>query len=192
MRIVSGLLKGRKLISPEGTETRPTSDRARQAIFNILEHAPWAFNADGKNILDQALVLDAFAGTGALGIEALSRGAQDIVFFEKNPAALSACRDNIAQLKITELTHIIRTDATKIKARPEHVQPRNLIFLDPPYNKNLIIPCVQGLHDHAWLAASCLYVIETSSKTPENLPAELKTLDRRDYGAAAVFFLSSD
>ncbi len=185
MRIVGGALRGRGLISPDGMKTRPTSDRARQAIFNILEHASWA----GHDVLQEAQVLDAFAGTGALGLEALSRGAADAVFIEKDTQAIKACAENIRVLGVGDHATILRFDATQLPVCAPRVQ-RTLVFLDPPYEKALGALCLQSLVNAGWLAPKALCVFETSRKAPEAIPDRFTILDQRTYGAAQVFFLS--
>ena len=138
MRIVAGEWRGRTLIAPPGTETRPTADRVRQALFDILMHAPWA----GRSLIEDASVLDVFAGTGALGLEALSRGAGFCLFVETDPAARGAIRDNIEALgakgELFGRTRIHRRDATELGPRPAgDGAPFDLSFLDPPYAKSL-------------------------------------------------------
>jgi 16S rRNA (guanine966-N2)-methyltransferase len=186
MRIVGGAFRGRGLISPDGMKTRPTSDRARQAIFNILEHASWA----GPDVLDGAQVLDAFAGTGALGLEALSRGAADAVFIEKDTQAIKVCAENIRVLGLEDRATILRFDATNPGVCAPRAQ-RTLVFLDPPYDKGLGQSCLKSLVIQGWLAPKAICIFETSSKLPESIPEGFIVLDQRDYGAAKVYFLSA-
>src|SRR4051812_1734372 len=130
MRIVSGQFRGKPLVTPEGQGTRPTSDRARQAVFNILEHAGWS---EG---LGEARVIDLFAGSGALGFEALSRGAAFCLFVETDEAARGAIRDNVEALGLFGQTRVHRRDATDLGVRPGSAgAPFDLAFLDPPYRK---------------------------------------------------------
>ena len=127
MRIVSGRFRGKVLKTPEGSATRPTSDRARQAVFNILEHADWS------NGLAGARVIDLFAGSGALGLEALSRGAAFCLFVETDEAARGAIRHNIEAMGLFGATRVHRRDATDLGARPASAGPAfDLAFLDPP------------------------------------------------------------
>lgn len=184
LRVVGGEFRGRGLQTPPGLATRPTSDRARQAVFNILEHAGWAERA----LIDEARVLDAFAGTGAMGIEALSRGAQDAVFIEQDRAALQALKGNIATFGLGGRTQVIVQDATRLAQKPLHILPRTLVFLDPPYGKNLGTPCVAALQRGGWLAAGAVIVMEMAKKEPEPLPEGFDIKDTRDYGVARVTF----
>src|SRR5512139_1230648 len=132
MRIVSGEFRGKALKAPAGQATRPTSDRARQAIFNILEHAPWS-----KGVRE-ARVIDLFAGSGALGLEALSRGASFCLFVETDEAARGAIRENIEAMQLFGVTRVHRRDATDLGPRPASAgAPFDIAFLDPPYAKGL-------------------------------------------------------
>ncbi len=185
MRIVSGRFKGRTLLSPSGLATRPTSDRARQAIFNILEHASWRPFILPEN----AFVLDIFAGTGAFGLEALSRGATESIFIENNTAALAACRDNIDSFKVAAETKVLRIDATRLPPLPAGLPPRTLVFLDPPYGQNLGNTALQQLVEKSWLAPDAVCVQEMSRKAPESVPAGFTLADTRTYGIAEVRFL---
>src|SRR3989338_3717027 len=140
MRIVSGQYRGKAIVAPPGDATRPTSDRARQAVFNILEHAAWAPELHG------ARVIDMFAGSGALGLEALSRGAAFCLFVETDDAARGAIRENIDALGLFGATRIHRRDATDLGQRPASAgEPFDLAFLDPPYRKGLGERALQGL-----------------------------------------------
>src|SRR3954469_23808237 len=127
MRIVAGAWRGWKLVSPPGQTTRPTADRARQALFDMLLHAPWG----GREVIENTVVLDAFAGTGALGLEALSRGAARCVFMEADPAALRALRANVASCRADARCRIVAADVLTV-GRGE---PATLAFLDPPYGQ---------------------------------------------------------
>ncbi|MBX9749030.1 MAG: 16S rRNA (guanine(966)-N(2))-methyltransferase RsmD [Roseococcus sp.] len=182
MRIISGLFKGRKLIAPEGETVRPTSDRARQALFDMLWHAPWA----GREMVDGASVLDAFAGTGALGLEALSRGAARAAFIEKDRSALAALRANIANCKVTD-TQVIAGDATK---PPRPIQPATLVFLDPPYGAGLLAPALAALDAAGWFAPGAILCTELGQRdeVPE---ARFTTLDDRSHGKARLLILQA-
>src|SRR6185312_2262664 len=130
MRIVAGAWRGRALIAPPGLETRPTADRVRQALFDILMHAPWC----GRAVIEEARVLDVFAGTGAMGLEALSRGAASAVFVERSRAALAALRANIEACRVDDRCTILSVDALTIPAR----ERADIVFLDPPYGQDLV------------------------------------------------------
>lgn len=185
MRIVSGQFRGKTLASPSGLTTRPTSDRARQAVFNILEHASWRPYILPEN----AHVLDIFAGTGALGLEALSRGAADAVFIEQSTEALKALRQNIDSMKIGAQAQVLRMDAVRPAARPAQTAPRNLVFLDPPYGKNLGYAALHAFAAANWLAPDAVCVMEMAKKEPEPLPEGFTLTDTRHYGVAEVRFL---
>lgn len=181
MRIISGLWKGKKLIAPAGETVRPTSDRARQSLFDMLWHAPWG----GRELVDGALVLDAFAGTGALGLEALSRGAARAIFIEKDRAALAALRANIANCKAE--AQIIAGDATK---PPRPIQPATLAFLDPPYGAGLLAPALAALDAAGWFAPGAILCTELGQRdeVPET---RFTTLDDRSHGKARLLILQA-
>lgn len=184
MRIVSGAHRGRTLKTPPGDATRPTSDRARQAVFNILEHAPWAGDLHG------ARVIDLFAGSGALGFEAISRGAAFCLFVETDEAARGAIRENIDALGLFGATRIHRRDATDLGLKPASAgEPFDLAFLDPPYRKGLGEKALEGLAAGGWLKPGAIVVFERASDEPDVSPAGFESLDARDYGAARVQFL---
>ena len=130
MRIVAGAWRGRSLAAPSGTETRPTSDRMRQALFDMLLHAPWA----GRSVVEGASVLDVFAGTGALGLEALSRGAARAVFVERSRPALTALHANIAACRAGDRCAVLAIDALSVPVG----ERADIVFLDPPYGRGLI------------------------------------------------------
>ena len=158
MRIVAGAWRGRALAAPPGTETRPTADRVRQALFDILMHAPWW----GPDRMAGASVLDLFAGTGALGLEALSRGAAHALFVENAPAALRVLRANIAACRAEDRCAVLAADA---RALPKGA-PADLIFLDPPYHQDLVGLAMDGLRRSGRAAAGTLVVAETARDEP--------------------------
>lgn len=183
MRIISGRWKAKKLAAPAGEGTRPTSDRARQALFDMLWHAPWA----GRAAVEGAAVLDAFAGTGALGLEALSRGAARASFIEKDRAALAALRANIAACgaEAQAATQVIAGDATR---PPRPLQPASLVFLDPPYGAALLAPALEALDAAGWLAPGALISTELGAKDP--IPeTRFETLADRSHGKARLLIL---
>jgi 16S rRNA (guanine966-N2)-methyltransferase len=183
MRIVGGSHRGRRLVAPPGAAVRPTSDRAREALFDILSHG--AFAASGLPFADQP-VLDAFAGTGAFGLEALSRGAREAVFLENDREALAALRRNIADLGETARARVVATDAT----RPPRAADRcALAFLDPPYGGGLAAPALVALAVAGWLAPEALAVVEVGAREPFAPPSGFVPLDTRVYGAARLVFL---
>jgi 16S rRNA (guanine966-N2)-methyltransferase len=188
VRIVSGEFRGKALVTPTGDATRPTSDRARQAIFNILEHAAWSQGVRGRR------VIDLFAGSGALGFEALSRGADFCLFVETNEAARGAIRDNVENLGgLFGKTRVHRRDATDLGVKPGADGPAfDLVFLDPPYAKGFGEIALAKLAEGGWLAPGAVVVFERGvSEGALDVP-EFTVLDARDYGAARVNFLRFD
>jgi len=184
LRIVSGEFRGKALVAPSGDATRPTSDRARQAVFNILEHAAWSPG------LRDARVIDLFAGSGALGFEALSRGGAFCLFVETDEAARGAIRENVDALSLFGRTRVHRRDATDLGVRPGADGPAfDLAFLDPPYAKGLGEIALAKLAAGGWLAPDALIVFERGSDEPDFAVEGFEKLDARDYGAARVHFL---
>jgi 16S rRNA (guanine966-N2)-methyltransferase len=184
MRIVGGKFKGRALKAPDGRDTRPTSDRARESIFNVLAHADWAPPLEG------ARVIDAFAGSGALGIEAMSRGAAFCLFIETDSAARGAIRDNIEAFQLFGATRIHRRSATDLGAKPAGLgAPFDLVFMDPPYAYDLVPPALDQLIKGAWIAPAALIVAETGADEIAPITLGWNLLDERLYGAARVSFL---
>jgi 16S rRNA (guanine966-N2)-methyltransferase len=189
MRIVSGLYRGKPLATPPGETVRPTSDRARQAIFNILEHAPWSSGVRDRR------VIDLFAGSGALGLEALSRGAAYCLFVETDEAARGAIRDNIQAMDpkgvaLFGCTRVHRRDATDLGVRAGSAgAPFDLAFLDPPYRKGLGERALAELAEGGWLAAEATAVVEQAADEPEVEVPGYESLDSRRYGVARMRFL---
>ena len=185
MRIVAGAWKGRALQSPQGDTTRPTADRVRQALFDMLLHAPWG----GRDAIEGAHVLDVFAGTGALGLEALSRGAAFATFIEQDRAAVAALRVNIATLRAADRTVVLAGDALATKglaAAPSATlsrPPCALVFLDPPYGADLVPRALAHLTEGGWLAPGALIVAETARDDP---PLHVHPLAERTHGAARI------
>src|SRR5215470_256230 len=158
MRIVGGKHRGRRIAAPEGHDVRPTSDRAREALFNILEHGP--FTVDGTSPLIDARVLDVFAGSGALGLEALSRGAAHLTCIETSATARSILRTNAKTLGETARVTVVQADATK---PPTAAAPCSLAFLDPPYRSGLAAPALAALAARGWLADGAICMAEISA-----------------------------
>jgi 16S rRNA (guanine966-N2)-methyltransferase len=184
MRIVGGKFKGRAIKTPEGRTTRPTSDRARESIFNVLAHAEWAPPLEG------ARVIDAFAGSGALGLEAMSRGAAFCLFVETDSAARGCIRDNIEALHLFGTTRIHRRSAVDLGLKPAGLgQPFDLVFMDPPYGYDLVPPALEQLVRGEWIAPAALVVAETSAVEAAPVTPDWNLLDERVYGAARVSFL---
>jgi 16S rRNA (guanine966-N2)-methyltransferase len=183
MRIVSGRWKGKALIAPVGDATRPTSDRARQAVFNILEHAPWSPG------LRDARVLDLFAGTGALGLEALSRGAASCLFLDTDPAARAALMTNIETCSAQGITRVWKRDAACLDPMPPTANgPFDLVFADPPYGKGFDVAALTGLAK-GWLAVDGIIMLERGRGEGPLVTPDFEVVDTRDYGAAQVVSL---
>lgn len=190
MRIVAGSLRGRTLVAPPGPATRPTADRVRQALFDMLLHAPWARDpGTGRGALDGAIVLDAFAGTGALGLEALSRGAARATFLENGRDALAALRANLAALRVADRARIIPADATR---PPRADAPCSLLFLDPPYGADLTPRALTALRAAGWIAPGALACLEVGRDEPLLPPPEWTQVAERAHGAARVVVLRAD
>jgi len=177
MRIVGGDLRGRVLQAPAGLETRPTSEKVRQAIFNIL-----------PDLVDRE-VLDAFAGSGALGLEALSRGAEFVTFMEKSRTTAQVLKANIAKLGLEDRTRVVAGDALDLIKRPQAQRPYSLVFLDPPYKSDLAVRVATFLEKDHSLDSDAIVVIEHDREhvPPETLGSLLRT-DQRTYGDTMVSF----
>ncbi|GBQ35590.1 16S rRNA (guanine(966)-N(2))-methyltransferase RsmD [Komagataeibacter saccharivorans] len=180
MRIIAGECRGRSLHAPPGQTTRPTADRVRQALFDSLSHAPWA----GADMIRGARVLDGFAGTGALGLEALSRGAGAAIFVEQDRAALRALRENVTACGMSGRAVIRAMDMLRLPPC-DQVGPVDLVFLDPPYNRDLPARALAVLERGGWLRPSTLIVVETAATESLPVAAERLLLERR-HGAARL------
>jgi 16S rRNA (guanine966-N2)-methyltransferase len=188
MRITGGRLRGRQLAGPADARLRPTSDKARQALFNILVHNDFGFGFS----LEGARVADLFAGTGALGLEAISHGARYCLFIDDAAESRALTRKNVETLELTGATKIWRRDATQLGAMPVGSGgPFDLVFLDPPYRKNLVAPSLASLLTGNWLIPKALLVVETSEKEQLTLPAGFSSLNARIYGDTRVEFLAA-
>ena len=173
MRVVGGRLKGRGLASPSSREIRPTADRLRESLFNILMHAY-------RNPVDGARVLDLFAGTGALGIEAISRGAKFTLFVDNGAEARALLRNNVEALGLGGVTKVFRRDATDLGAA-HPVEPFSLVFLDPPYGKGLSEKALASLRDGGWLTPGAMLVLEEAKAARVVAPEGYEELERRAY-----------
>src|SRR3954447_25127078 len=173
MRIDAGSHKGVTLATPDGLDTRPTSDRARQAIFNIL--------MNGYDAVRDAKVLDVFAGSGAMGLEALSRGAERASFIEKDRGAAEAIKKNIAACREQPRAQLFTNDALKPPRVAANWGPASLVFLDPPYGKDLLAPALDALRDAGWFASEALVVAELHRKDAFAAPEGFEMLDDREY-----------
>ena len=183
MRIVAGRHRGRRLVAPKGQAVRPTGERAREALFDILSHGDFA--AAGIPFAGET-VLDAFAGTGAFGLEALSRGAAGAVFIEQDPEVRNALRRNIAALGEGDRAEIVPGDATR---PPRASRSCALVFLDPPYRSGLAAPALAALAAAGWLKPHGLAIVELAARERFTPPAGFGLVDERRYGAARLVFL---
>jgi len=181
MRVVGGRLKGRTLASPSSRDIRPTADRLRESLFNILVHAY-------DDPVVEARVLDLFAGTGALGIEAASRGAKFTLFVDNGAEARALLRNNVEALGLGGITKVYRRDATHLG--PAHpVEPFSLVFLDPPYGKVLADKALASLRDGGWLTPNALLVVEEAKAAAFVAPNGFQELERRVYDDTELVFL---
>jgi len=181
MRIVGGRLRGRALAAPKSHAVRPTADRLREALFNVLVHAY-------GDPVTSARVLDLFAGTGALGLEALSRGAQFALFVDDGAEARALIRENVAALGLGGASKIFRRDATRLGAA-HPLEPFTLAFLDPPYGQGLAEQALAGARAGGWLAAGALIVVEEAAKAGFAAPEGFEELERRRYDDTALIVL---
>jgi len=180
MRIVGGEYRGRALSGPRGMATRPTSDRLRETLFNILQHAYGLPRAETR-------VLDLFAGTGALGLEALSRGAAHALFVEAGAEARGLIRRNIEALGLTGRTRLFRRDATRLGAAGT-LAPFDLVFCDPPYRQGLGEAALASAAAGGWVASGALCVLEEAADAEIRLGAAFSVLDRREAGDTQLVF----
>lgn len=182
MRIIAGKFRGKQLLSPSDDSIRPTADRVRESVFNILA------SRIGPNF-DGLRVLDLFAGTGALGLEALSRGAAHVIFVDTGAEARGLIRDHIEAFGAGGVTKLLRRDATAL-GDAGTMGPVDLVFLDPPYGQGLGEQALASLRDGKWLKPETLIVLEESNDVPVNLPLGFTLEDRREYGAAAIHLIA--
>jgi 16S rRNA (guanine966-N2)-methyltransferase len=181
MRVVGGRLKGRNIASPASNAIRPTQDRLRESLFNILVHAY-------ANPIDGARVLDLFAGTGALGIEAVSRGAKFVLFMDNGAEARALLRNNVEALGLGGVTKVYRRDATNLG--PAHpMEPFSLVFLDPPYGKGLAGKALTSVREGGWLVPDALVVVEEATAAALAAPDGYDELERRTYDDTEFVFL---
>ncbi len=180
MRIISGNLKKKKLHTVRGMETRPTADRVRESIFNILLQR-----------VKKAVVLDLYAGTGALGIECLSRGAQSAVFIDIAKEALSVIKKNIQSCAVENQSKIVKWNIlNNLNSIKEHTPPFDLVFMDPPYDRDTIGKTLHNLHESRSLARGATIIVEHSDKEQiSDETAGYRISDRRKYGKTVVSFL---
>jgi len=188
VRIVGGKFRGKKLKTPEdgsrASALRPTSDRARESIFNILAHGKAAVDLDGIT------VADLYCGTGAMGLEAMSRGAGHGVFADRDPGHLKLARDNAASMGLWRECLMVGLDCTHLTVPPRAAKaPCGLVFLDPPYGHGMADPTLRGLLNNRWLTPDATVVVEIGAEEDLLGSRGFDVLDERTYGAAKVVFL---
>ena len=183
MRVVGGRLRSRAIAGPKSDAVRPTGDRLREAMFNILTHAY-------GDPVTGARVLDLFAGTGALGIEAISRGASHALFVDEGVEARALLRQNVETLGLGGVTRIFRRDASRLG--PAHpIEPFDLVFADPPYGQGLAEKALASARDGGWLKPQALVVVEEAADAGFTAPEGFEELERRQYDDTELIFLRS-
>ena len=183
LNIIAGKHRGKRIETKKDKKIRPTGSRTREAIFNILLHG----NFPGPDSpLIEGLVVDVFCGTGALGLEALSRGAHHVTFIDESSESIALARKNAAHCKEEENTIIIRSDSTSL---PKARQACSLAFLDPPYNSGLAVKSLKSLANQGWLKPDAVVVVELSGKEVLAVPENFIVLDERNYGNTRIVFL---
>jgi len=180
MRIIAGQHRGRRLQTPEGGDIRPTSDKVRQAVFNML---------GSRGLVNDAVVMDVFCGTGALGIEALSQGASFCYFFDKSKESVRITQNNVAMIDEGDNALIRQQDGLRLSERQDHEPSVSLVFLDPPYNQGLVEKTVPVLIDKGWLSENAYFVIETS-KQENIICSDLNIEQEKTYGDTKVYLAS--
>jgi 16S rRNA (guanine966-N2)-methyltransferase len=184
VRIVGGKHRGRALATPEGGALRPTSDRVRESIFNVLTQG--GRKLGGRDVVRDARVLDGYAGTGALGIEALSRGASAVTLMDNAEKSLMLCRANVAAIGEQSNIQVLAGDCL-IPVRA--AAGCGLIFLDPPYRSDAATPALLALTEAGWITAGAICVVELATAEKFDAPESFEVLDERTYGSTRVVFL---
>lgn len=187
LRIIAGKHRGRKIETKENKNIRPTGSKARGAIFNILAHG--SFGPGGQSPLIGQRVLDIFCGTGALGLEALSRGAAHATFVDQSNDSITLARKNALHFGEEGNTQFLRSDSTSLPPARSKVA---LAFMDPPYNSGLAVKSLASLHAQQWLVPGAVVVVETSAKEKLAVPEHYETFDEREYGNTKIIFLRYD
>lgn len=185
MHVISGKYRRRKIQSFDQKGIRPTTGMAREAIFNILSHGQ--FSDDERTIFDGCTVLDLFCGTGALGIEALSRGAERAIFIDKDPKHLDVARHNVEHVGAMQDAQFIRSDSSN---PPPAKMSCGLVFLDPPYESGLLVSTLQNLIKGGWLDTGSILVLEMQRNEKFHVPEGFNTLVDRHYGKTRIMLLS--
>ena len=184
LKIIAGKHRGRRIETKDSAKIRPTSGMARESIFNILMHG--AFRAEGQSPLIDGRVVDLFCGTGALGLEALSRGAAHVTFIDQSAESISLSRANAAHLGETENAQFIRSDSTQL---PRAARPCTLAFIDPPYRGGLAPKALASLDRQGWLEEGAIIIVELDAKEPFMPPEHFDLFDERKYGNSRIALL---
>ena len=184
LRVISGKYKGKKLFCEEEAEIRPTKEIAKEGLFSILDSDKFLKN--GERLLVGANVLDVFAGTGALAIEAISRGARSATLIDNNPQHIDVARKNISSIQEAENIKILKADATSL---PNSRERYDVVFIDPPYQGNLLIKALEQLATKAWFNPLAIVVCESSSKEKIEFSEHFEFLEERQYGKSKFTFL---
>jgi 16S rRNA (guanine966-N2)-methyltransferase len=182
VRIIGGKNKGRNLLMPQGSLIRPTSDRIRESIFNIL-------NSYLNGGFSGKVIADLFSGTGALGLEALSRGAQSAILVDKQSDAINLIKTNAEKFEEKGNVLVLKRDATRIGPLPNGCSSANIAFLDPPYEQDMISTTLGSLIDNNWLASNALCVLEMSVKETFNCRVEFEEIVKRKYGKTLIYIV---
>ncbi len=181
MRIIAGKFRGIKLLSPKGKNTRPTADKARESLFNILDHGKFS------KVIHDAKIVDIFAGTGALGLEAMSRGAKSAIFFEQDNDAIAALKSNINICKINNDCEINKTSALQ---PPQSNMAYDILFFDPPYYQELANKSLVIFNNKGWIDKNSLNIVQIHPKDQFTIPEGFELTDQRKYGAAKFLFIT--
>lgn len=184
LTIIAGKHRGKKIETKDNAKIRPTGSRTRGAIFNILMHGK--FSNSGDSPLTGNTVIDLFCGTGALGLEALSRGAQHVIFVDGSADSIALARANVMRLKEEDNASLVRSDSTSL---PKARKTCALAFLDPPYNSGLAIKSLKSLAEQGWLENGAITVVELSHKESLLPPTDYEIFDERKYGNTKIMFL---
>jgi 16S rRNA (guanine966-N2)-methyltransferase len=180
MRIITGKYRGRRLKTPKNSAIRPTTDKIRSAVFNVL---------NSRGVIHNALVLDVFCGTGALGLEALSRGAAQCIFVDRTRESLALAQENARNFDVPpHQTHFILSKAESLPPRDQTFLAPTLVFCDPPYGKDLITPTLDHLKNTGWLAPAAFIVLETDKREDIKADEGFTIIDERIYGDTKITF----
>ncbi len=182
MKIISGRLKGHKILTKSNMDYRPTKAHVKEAIFSILQSGN-SLGEERRDFIRKAKVLDVFAGTGALGFESISRGAESLSFVEINPENIKLLEQNIRKLSLLNVVNIIRGDSTKL---PKADKKHDLIFLDPPFHKDFVEPTIDSLGKGGWIASGACIVIETEKSEKYEISEKFSLFVERIYGCARL------